>query len=472
MSESRYRLHHWTEKAVFIHLLLLILASGWIFGGNIWWMRNALSVWASLSVVLTLVVMLRSGTVGREARRRVWWLLPWLLFIGLVAASAFNPSFRPIKLEGETLLVHFGAPYPHLPSTVDPERSLRTLWFGAAVYLSAFNLLLIPQSRRWFRQFLSVGAISCLLLAVFGTLQKLLQAGYYFGSTQSPNARYFGTFIYNNHWGAFMILWLAASGGLLFYHVRNHRGRDLWHSPFSLFVVGFLFIAATGPVSASRAATAMALLVLGLTAGHAMWQIAAARRRAQRSVILYLGLFALLVASIVGATGWLAQRSINERYAETKAVLTGQQSLWTGRMELYRDTWELASRKPVFGWGLDSYAAAFRLIQPRPLQAHRQYELSYANAHSDWLQSLAETGFFGTTLLVLMALVPLLAGWSRRNWTVISGYALTGCALVALYAWIEFPFANAAVMISFWLMFFAAIRHAELQPSTTATPTS
>jgi hypothetical protein len=40
---------------------------------------------------------------------------------------------------------------------------------------------------------------------------------------------------------------------------------------------------------------------------------------------------------------------------------------------------------------------------------------------------------------------------------------LLGCGLVALYAWVEFPFANGAVMIAFWTVYFAALRHATLE---------
>jgi hypothetical protein len=32
-----------------------------------------------------------------------------------------------------------------------------------------------------------------------------------------------------------------------------------------------------------------------------------------------------------------------------------------------------------------------------------------------------------------------------------------------MYAWVEFPFANAAVLITFWLLLFAACRYAQLQ---------
>ena len=84
-------------------------------------------------------------------------------------------------------------------------------------------------------------------------------------------------------------------------------------------------------------------------------------------------------------------------------------------------------------------------------------------AHSDWLQSVAETGFVGTILLMLMALIPLASVPWRALRHPLVAYPLLGCALIALYAWVEFPFANGAVLIAFWTLFFSAIRYAGLQ---------
>lgn len=451
------------EKLLLVHLLGLLLGSSWVFGGNIWWMRGTLSWWATAGVFLTVAAFAQSGESGREARRKAWWLLPWLLVCGQIAASAFNPSFQAMTAEGERVLVHLGERHRRWPSTVDPVPTLRELWLYAGVYLSAFNLLLIPRSRRLLRILLTVGAVNCLCLAIFGTMQKLLGAGFYFGAAESPNARYFGTFIYNNHWGAFMILWLGAAGGLLYHHGSRYRGRDLWHSPFSGAIVGLLFIAASGPVSASRAATAMAAGFIAGLVVHGAMLIVAARRQARRSVAAPVMALLLVALGASGGIGWLAQRSLAERYTETRAALLDERSIFAGRMELYRDTWELAMRKPVFGWGFESYGAAFQLVRPRPIAAHRQYENSYTEAHSDWLQAVAELGFVGTGLVILMGLIPLCSAWRGGKHGPISRYVLLGCLLVCMYAWVEFPFANAAVLITFWLLLFAACRYAQLQ---------
>ncbi|MBP9911803.1 MAG: O-antigen ligase family protein [Opitutaceae bacterium] len=455
------------EKITFVHLSALMLVSAWCFGGNIWWIRPVLSVWANLGLFITLAALRQPGAHGRENRRRVWWLLPWLLFILLVVVSAFNPSFRPLTVEGDTVLLRTGAENPLWPSSMNPSKSLHELWFYASVYLAAFNLLLIPRSRRFLRLLIMTGALSCLLLAIFGTLQKLVEADLYFGLSQSPNPRFFSTFIYNNHWGAFMILWLCATAGIIF-NDASSRSRDLWHSPFTLAVVGLLLIAASAPVSASRAATGLAVVVLITVLSHGLVRICITRRAAHRSIAPPILMMAFLALSGTAAIGWLAQRSIDARYQETLQTLARNQSLFGVRAQLYSDTWELAKQKPAFGWGLESFASAHELIQPRKFLINRN-EMGYVEAHCDWLQSLAETGFAGTILAMAMGLIPLFA--FRRNifGSPLSQYPLFGCALVALYAWFEFPFANGAVLISFWILFFSAMRYARLQSQTSST---
>lgn len=451
------------EKAAFAHVAVLLLASSWLFGGNIGWARTGLSLWASLSPALTIAAFLHQGSRGRDARRHAWWLLPLGLFSALVLSGTLNPSFRPIIVEGQPQLVHLGARHPDMPSTINPAQTLRAWWFGAGVYLSAFNLVIIPASRRLLRWLLVLISTNTLVLAVFGTVQKLSHAGFYFGAATSPNPRFFATFIYYNHWGAFMILCLATAAGLLFYHAERHRNRDLWHSPFTAALTGLLFIAVTAPVSASRAATAMAALVLAVFMIHAFTVVTVKRRAQRRPVWPVIALMLALAAGVTAAVGWLALRSINERYTETRIALDANQSLLAGRLDLYRDTWKLAEQKPAFGWGLASYEKAFQLVRPHSLRPRDWYVQYYANAHSDWLQSLAETGFVGTGLLLLMGVLPL-AGIPRSALRhPLVAYPLLGCAIVLLYAWIEFPFGNGAVLIAFWTLYFSAIRLARLQ---------
>lgn len=451
------------EIATLVHLLVMLLGASWAFGGNIWWMREALSYWGSLAPVLTLLACWQHGEPGRDARRRIIWLIPLLLFGAQVVASAFNPSTRPMVAEGEVVLVHTGAAHPDWPSTTVPGQSLRELWFLAVAYLSAFNLAVIPRSRRLLRVLMITGAVNCLVLAIFGTFQKLTGTGLYLGAAQSPNPRFFATFIYYNHWGAFMILWLCAAAALAFHHATRQANRDLWHSPFTLAACGLLLIALTGPVSASRAATGMAAVVGTIVTVHGLARIIAHRREARLSIGPPVVALLSVIVLASAAVAWLAERSIHERYHETRVALERNQSVLGARVDLYRDTWDLARRRPVFGWGLGSYASTIGLERPRGVGLRDAHENSYVDAHSDWLQSLSETGFVGTVLAILMGLIPLLASVSRAWRHPLVAYPLAGCGLIALYAWIEFPFGNAAVVITFWILFFGSLRYAVLQ---------
>jgi hypothetical protein len=109
-------------------------------------------------------------------------------------------------------------------------------------------------------------------------------------------------------------------------------------------------------------------------------------------------------------------------------------------------------------------------IRPRPLEARRQYERSYADAHSDWLQAFTEVGLAGSALLGLTGLLPLLGLRGHHFLSVTTGFTLAGCALILLYATVEFPFGNPAVTLTWWLCFFCAVQSARLRDFPLAEP--
>jgi len=46
--------------------------------------------------------------------------------------------------------------------------------------------------------------------------------------------------------------------------------------------------------------------------------------------------------------------------------------------------------------------------------------------------------------------------------SLLPRYLLTGCGLILLYAWVEFPFANPAVVLTFGATYYCAVRYALL----------
>jgi O-antigen ligase len=447
------------EWAALGHAGVLLVFATWAFGGNVDWARRIICWWGSAGALITLGAALR-GSGGRVLR----WLWPLLAFNLLVLASCLNPSFSVRTFDGESLLVRSGGVL-WLPGSAEPAASQRALWLFDSVFLPGLNLALCLRQRRALRWLLVVATGNALALSIFGTVQKLTGAGLFFGLRKSPNLFFFSTFVYHNHWGAFAVLSAAACAGLVFHYAGQREARNFWHSPAFAGAVGLLFIAATAPLSESRSGTLLILLLAGAILAHTLWHRRQKRRASVASLAWWSG--GALAAALVLAAGIykLDERGFNVRTELTREQIEQMHAAGDlgGRSALYRDTWHMARDRLWFGWGFDSYARVFMIYNTQT--SVDGLPVFYAQAHSDWLQSVAETGLAGTTLIGLLGALPLLTLRRRHFRHPLVFYPLLGCALMLLYAWVEFPFECPAVAILFWLMFFSAVRHAQLTPA-------
>ena len=454
------------QVAVVVHLAGLLVFTTWAFGGNISWARTAAAIVASGGVVLTAIHFAGRPPV-EIAKTLLRFLWPLLALNVVVLASLLNPSFGTVLMDGEVLARRLRE-VPYLPTSARPSVSLQALWVFDATVLSCFNLYLIVRRRRLLRALLVAVTLNAVLLAVFGTVQHLARSpGLYFGTVETPQPYFFATFIYHNHWGAFALLMIAATIAIAWGLFRSNRGRDRLHSPVLTFVVAALLVAVTVPMSGSRSCTVCAALLLVFALGHLAVTWFKSRRSARATALPLLAGLALVVAfgAVVfdAARPMLALRLETTRLQLRAAHFGGELG---ARPTLYRDTFRMALAKPIFGWGMGSYPVAFQAFNRRDRQdrwsGRAAPPIYYVDAHSDWLQSLAELGFVGTTLVILLAAVPAL---SLRNLPSVSPlplFLLAGCGLVAVYAAVEFPFGNLAVVQSWWLCYYTAVGHLRL----------
>jgi O-antigen ligase len=451
------------EIATVLHVALLGVFATWAFGGGTTWAVSALSLIGSLSPLIALAALRERQLAGQSSWRTLNLLWPLLGFNALVLFSTLQPSLRIAFIEGAHVFVPVNT-LSSWPSSARPELALQALWLFDAIVLSCFNLLLAVQHRRTLRTLLIVLAANALLLSVFGSIQKFVSTkGLFFGHVTSPNTSFFASFIYHNHWGAFAVLMLAVCLGLLF-GLRPWSGhRNFWHSPALAAVVAIFFLAVTIPLSASRSCTFLAVILLAAALVQGLRRIARYRRECGKSILAPA--LALFLTSLL-ALAWLfvlTRQSIETRVADTQSQFTHMrvEGSLGGRGQLYRDTWRMACDQPYFGWGLGSYGTVFSFYntQTSPID---KLPVFYEDAHSDWLQLLAETGATGTLLYLVFLLMPL---FLLRRFSMISAlprYLLFGCGLILLYALIEFPFGNPAVTIAFWTCYFCAVRWAQL----------
>lgn len=441
------------------HLAVLIVGTSWGFGGMAPWTRLFAAGWGTLGIALFVFLILR-GT----ARRAIHHLWPLVAFDALVIASVFNPNMVAVPWGTESLRQAIEPRFAALPSATRGDAALEQLWVLNALILSCYNVFSLNR-RKSLRILLGVVAGNALVLAVFGTMQKLSGAdGIWFGATETPQTYFFASFVYHNHWGAFTILNVAACLGLLFHVLRRDRERDFWHSPALAGAVAIALLCATAPLSGSRSSTLL-LALFGFGAlVHFFVQLVRARRQRMQSTLSPVVAIACAAIVTLAAIGWLARDVIDRRTRLTVSQVEQIRAndLHVPRLVLYRDTWRAAMEKPWFGWGLASYPDVFPIYN-----SQRAVELwfgqpFYRDAHSDWLQSVAETGFIGTGLLLALGLAPLVTAVRTRTLTALPRYLLIGCGLVAAYAWVEFPFANLSVIIAFWCSLYVAARYALL----------
>ncbi len=452
------------DRLVVIHFAALLLFTTWAFGGQAPWARQVIAWWGTAGMVLFLWASLAYRRPDQRLHPALRLLWPLWLFDLLVIVSCFNPGFREFTVAGEAMLVK-GSPHPWLPTAALPRLAAKELWQFNGIVLSCFNLLYALRRRGHVRALLFLMAGNAVALAVLGSFQKLVGAeGLWFGAVPSPNPRFFATFIYHNHWGAFVLLNIAACLALLLHHHRRGGQRDIWHSPVLIGAVVTLLLAASVPLSASRSCTLLAAGLLGAALLHFTLRVVRRRRESGESVAAPVaGLFVVAVLS-VAAVAFLGRGAMAERIQQTTRQLSSleQGQVITSRLTLYRDTWRMATEKPWFGWGLESYAHVFRIFNTQRATEAWVWIPFYAEAHNDWLQALAEVGFVGTGLLVLLGLLVLFSVRWRRSRSLVPRYLLVGCGLILLYAWLEFPFANPAVLLTFCALLVCAVRYVAL----------
>ncbi len=459
---ERHSLLRPLERVVAAHAALFVIGVSWAFGGNADWVRTPISIWGSIGMLLTVVILSGKATRAGVLPNTVRWCLPILAVNVLVLVSCLNPGMKVLSFGAEKYLVPLRLAW-WLPSAARPELALRALWLFDGLYFSCLNIALCISQRRVIRTLLGIAVANALALSVLGTAQKLVgSTGIYFGSVKSPQDYFFASFVYDNHWGSFIILMMGACLGLILRHLWRPGDGSLLKGPALTALVAAFLIGISVPLSGARACTILLgiMMVAALVKGAPL-----ASKALQASGIrpagVNIGLAALLAAASWGA--WvLTGDVINARVSKAREQIAAAwaQGGLGARAVLYNDTWRMAKARPLFGWGMGSFPTVFSLYNTQVPKGDR-IPVVYHDAHSDCLQSISEIGFAGTLLIGAAVLLPALATLRKRK-TPIPYFTLTGCALVAAYALVEFPFGNVAVVLSWWFCFLCATQYLRL----------
>lgn len=407
-----------------IPFLLAILYAPLVYGCTVSWAIWGLDGLLGAGVLLWLLRKIQDGGHFHLAP------LPagLTLLLGAIAvAQVFNPHsvFDPKTWDLRAL--EGGLPY--LPRTIDRATSLSRLPHGLILGAGFLALVDLMHSRenRWL--VLRTVAISGVIVAIWGMVQKAAGGDALLWSHLWPGDHtYFGGYRYHAHAVAFLNLCWPASLALFlrtYHQEKRYLARNGWGLCW-LFTFGALF------VNTSKFGHALALPLLGLAAICFF--------RALPGEWLRLSWRnGLVVLVLILAIGSLAVPSLSSSVGTWRSFLEMGDSL-KGRQQVFGVCVDMARDAPLFGFGMGS----FRILFPYYAVSlgNRLGPAIWSHAHQDYLQTVIEWGKAGVLLWGALLFLPLAREMGRclgRLASLTGAAALVGTAAVLLHAWVDFP---------------------------------
>ncbi len=372
--------------------------------------------------------------------RRVWLLTAPVIYVILsYSIGLLQSPIGIVEIDGSSF---------HSLVTVDSWRPTTTgfkqTWIAllgfCGMYFVTTSAFIVPKSRAFFERTLPWLCLLAVLVCAFGFIQKSIGAENALFTRGTGQSDFFAFFPYDGHWAAFALLWCFACIAMALLQNRYEDSASFTESTGPWYLSGACLLGFSGfVVEAKWPAT---ILLLGFSLGGLIFalNILTGPKKPYR---LGIGLGGVLLAAIAGAGGIARFNSANA-YAEDAG------SLRQAAIDLFHSN-------PLFGWGMDSFATLAPYYTHDRLLGHR-----HERACSDVAQALAELGIIGTAIVPLICaslLVRyLLGGRSIR----LTNHLVTGCLCLVLLAFLDSPFMSPAVFLSFFLLFFSALRWADL----------
>lgn len=472
------------ERYVLCAVLPLIVLSP-LHAGSMFWWSGLLNCALALLPVIAAVIPLRSeypdpapsyssAQVFKNLLKfPIFWL--GLLFLGYIAIQALNYNWELMWTEGKRgfyMQKLADDQYIHwLPSGMNTPFKMRNPW--QALLLWAVPWLAICAMWCSFKRPKS-WRIVLWMIAVTGTLVTLLSIAAKITAPdkllwiwESTSKTSFGPYVYRNQASVLLYMAMASAFSLFFYYQRS-QNRDSGIQWVAM-LLGLVSLGGSA-MSFSRAgwigtgiviAVGVALFVLQL-----MWQ----RDHSWKLILFQV----LLFVCIASAAGYLLSKvdfsPIKTKWERTFNVLDGEVELDSGilaRKKVAEKTLIMFKDNPVTGWGANSFRFYFpvyqqeddTLLHPMGSRGKLNYKkrLFWTDAHSDWVQLLAEYGIVGCSFL-LLGLLYWLGGILLRlrslhceHWML-----LAGVATMIFQSVLDIVFYNPSLVIVFSLVLCSA----------------
>lgn len=361
-----------------------------------------------------------------------------LLFVQFTAGLAQSP-LQEIEIEKTTYL-SLNSINPWLPTSTAAHANWLPLFSFGALYLIACSLFLIPKSRHFFEQLLHSLCRLAIWLSIFGYIQKALPLEAPLLTPGTGQTDFFAFFAYDGHWAAFALLWCVTCGAMTLLVLRSEPIHNILKSRGRLYLMGTFLLGGSGFFVEARWPAALLLLTFAgvlIQLVGSFWKESHDRHR--KKIISVCALVALL--ALTGST---------LRILEPSSSTASAPMLQQAALQMFLDS-------PWFGWGAESFQQLVPFYIDDALVTMR-----YERANSDLLQFSAEFGIFGISVAVITLMILMRRYFIGRTDIKLTNQLLFSCVGLLFMAGLDSPVMSPAVFISFWILFFTALRWADL----------
>lgn len=428
------------ERIVYYLILCTALTTFWVGAPYSKWLLGALIIVGSLSIFILkthehthpfFVDLLWPKFWIITAP--MWWLILQFLF-GLTQHSTSS-----IELY-DTEWISLNQPSNWFPvSNADGNTWIRVFSYGA-MYLLAMTLFIVPKSRAFFERMLPCLCLGATLVGLFGFIQLALELDRPMFTTGTGGTDFFAFFPYDGHWAAFAILWSAVSFSLALAISKQTQDSHYLNSKGPWYLAAGSLLGLSGFWLDAALPAACLLITYSILLGFASIHFIRISQDKDRK----------LIASGTAIVGLIAGFSGCMRIIQFNGFSESATRLRSAGIEMFSD-------RPLWGWGLNGFEKILPFYANDQLLPGR-----YQSAHSDLIQCIAELGIFGLApagILFAALIIRYILGQHDFH---LTNYLLFGCISLLILACFDNPFLSPAVFFSFWILFFSALRWADL----------
>ncbi len=452
---------HPLEKALLVVIAINVCSLPWMLGGMRVWAQLITLGLSLVAFGLALLPRTYDGDLvhgdayqTHPLRKLLRWPLWWigLVFFGYVLVQALNPAWEFVQMEkswGMKQIEHIAWLPTGMRTPFEMMNPWRQIIIWGAPFLTACALWIGLTRNTSIKRLVTLVVANVILLGIFALVQRATDAKAIYWTIKSSN-EFFGSFIYRNQGGAYLVLGFMLTAGLAAWH-RQRSNQKMERSSPALVLAFFacVLLVAVG-VSYSRGSV-IALL------GCLFWLlIVVTVSRFRRSSPRGHAIIVILLVLMFTGFGAMGLKALNaERTVDRfKLLLENNNATWALRQMATDATAEMWDEKPIYGWGAGGFRFLFpKFQQTRPEilwsdQRRQRGYMFWEYAHNDWIQVAAEVGFVGLGLLGSAALFATIT-WTRRSgWRhPFSIMAVGGCVATLGHARAEFLFYNPAIVM-------------------------